>query len=259
MAEQKDATYENIIFEYQQQHYKVDLDNGFDISIPLQEGDENPNCYYAENVHFETINGESFIGSVAEGGSVNYQKITLTPHGNGTHTECYGHISSDKNATIHHCLNKSWFLAELVTLSPRKSGEDELVLLEDLKLILDGRQPEALVIRTMPNSTSKLKKKYSGTNPPYLEGGIGTFLADSNIKHLLIDLPSVDREMDNGILLVHKEFWRYPHQIRKDCTITELIFVDDHIKDGTYLLNLQTFNICLDASPSRPVLYSLEK
>jgi kynurenine formamidase len=33
------------------------------------------------------------------------------------------------------------------------------------------------------------------------------FLHESGIKHLLIDLPSVDKEKDEGKLLAHKAFW----------------------------------------------------
>ena len=36
---------------------------------------------------------EGFTGSVAEGGSVNFRNIAFNPHGNGTHTECLGHIT----------------------------------------------------------------------------------------------------------------------------------------------------------------------
>ena len=75
--------------------------------------------------------------------------------------------------------------------------------------------------------------------------------------HLLIDQPSVDREEDDGKLLAHKAFWNYPEDIRKDATITEFIFVPNRIKDGSYLLNLQTAAFHNDATPSRPVLYSI--
>ncbi|MEI7978606.1 MAG: cyclase family protein, partial [Bacteroidota bacterium] len=38
---------------------------------------------------------------------------------------------------------------------------------------------------------------------------------------------------------------------------TELIFVDDSVADGLYLLNLQIASFESDASPSKPVLYKL--
>ena len=76
-------------------------------------------------------------------------------------------------------------------------------------------------------------------------------------QHLLLDLPSVDREEDAGQLLAHHAFWQYPAQPRREATITELIFVPNEIADGLYLLNIQITSLELDASPSKPVLYAL--
>lgn len=75
--------------------------------------------------------------------------------------------------------------------------------------------------------------------------------------HLLIDLPSVDKEHDGGKLTAHKTFWNYPKAPRKEATITEMIFVPNAVKDGLYLLNLQVAPFENDASPSRPVIYPL--
>jgi hypothetical protein len=74
---------------------------------------------------------------------------------------------------------------------------------------------------------------------------------------LLVDLPSVDPEMDEGKLAAHHAYWNYPLSPRWDATITEMVFVDDAIKDGMYLLNLQIASLESDASPSKPVLYAL--
>jgi hypothetical protein len=80
-------------------------------------------------------------------------------------------------------------------------------------------------------------------------------LADKDVEHLLIDLPSVDKEKDGGELLAHRAFWNFEGKMRKQATITELIYVPNNIKDGTYFLNLQVAPFENDASPSRPVLY----
>src|SRR5690606_20370806 len=124
--------------------------------------------------------------------------------------------------------------------------------------------PEALVIRTTPNLAAKKSMKYSNTNPPYLDEEAAIFIRESGIKHLLIDLPSVDREQDEGKLLAHKAFWNVTDienliaDARLDATITELIFVDDSVADGSYLLNLQIAPFENDASPSKPVLYKIQ-
>ena len=77
------------------------------------------------------------------------------------------------------------------------------------------------------------------------------------VRHLLIDLPSVDREEDGGELQAHKAFWNYPTEDRLDCTITELIYVANEIPDGFYILNIQIIPFELDVSPSKPVIYPL--
>ena len=76
------------------------------------------------------------------------------------------------------------------------------------------------------------------------------------MKHLLIDLPSVDKEKDEGKLLAHKAFWNYPEKPRYQATITEFIYVPNQVKDGSYLLNLQIASFHNDAAPSKPVLYT---
>jgi kynurenine formamidase len=89
------------------------------------------------------------------------------------------------------------------------------------------------------------------------------FIRESGIKHLLIDLPSVDKEHDEGKLLAHKAFWNVKDvnnlnaDARFDCTITEMIFVPNEVKDGSYLLNLQIAPFENDASPSKPILYKI--
>lgn len=244
-------------FEYFHKKYTFQANEPLDISLPLKNGTNNVNCYFAEEVRFETIRQGNFVGSVREGGSVNYQKITFTPHGNGTHTECIGHISNDAQHTITNCLKKFLFFAELVSIEPKQVGEDKIILLDDLQAKIKHRNLEALIIRTLPNLDSKKNYQYSNTNPPYLEAKIADFLIDLGVKHLLVDLPSVDKEIDEGALKMHKSFWQFPTNERKDCTITELIFIENTILDGVYLLNLQVANFDTDASPSRPLIFAL--
>ncbi len=260
--------------------YFFDPKKPLNLAIELVAGEENPNCYYAENPVFETIKADNFIGSVVQGGSCNYQKIMLTPHGNGTHTECYGHISADENATVSKCFNENLFVAQLITLTPKQKKTTEKNNTESNDFVVDFEEflsqikdkniseIEAIIIRTLPNSIEKKTKKYSNTNPPYLDFRICKYLADNNIRHLLIDLPSVDKEIDGGELKVHHAFWRIVDNqehnqqqnstnIRKNAGITEMIFVDNEIKDGMYLLDLQMIRMNIDAVPSKPILYEL--
>jgi arylformamidase len=249
-----------ITLSFNHKNFKTDLSTPLDISLPIKNGKNNPSCYWAEPVTFETITAPNFIGSVQLGGSVNHQKIMITPHGNGTHTECFGHISADVTATINSCLKNFHSIAELISVVPEKTSDNDFIIrLEQIKKKINYPATEALIIRTLPNDVEKKVKDYSGTNPPYLEAEALAFLADKGIQHLLIDLPSVDREVDGGKLSAHKAYWKFPEAIRKYCTITELIYVDNAIADGLYLLNLQTISLELDASPSKPVLFKLEE
>jgi arylformamidase len=188
---------------------------------------------------------------------VNFLNVKINPHGNGTHTECVGHITSEP-FTINQCLKEFIFIAELISIYPvRMENDDEVIMREQVEKSLGAQRPDALIIRTFPNDILKLKKNYSGKNPPFLHDSVAEFLVSIGVKHLLVDLPSVDREEDGGKLLFHKTFWQYPHAVRKDATITELIFVPGEVEDGKYLLNLQIASFELDASPSKPVLYQL--
>ncbi len=233
---------------------KARFDQAIDISIPLDFEGLNPNAYYADAPKEEVIRMGSFVGSVIEGGAVNYTKVSLTPHGNGTHTECYGHISKNPDATIDMA-NKFLFKAFLVEVETQKQGDDQLITLADLQVALGDNKPEALIVKSLPNGNDKLTKAYSGLNPPYTEAGIGAWLAEIGIIHWVVDLPSVDREEDGGLLANHHGFWRYPDATRVDALITELAFVPEGAKVGWYVLQWSVCRWKTDAAPSRLILY----
>lgn len=244
-------------FKHQEQWYKADLNHPLDLSIPIKDGMENPNCFYAPYPEMSPVRAGDFVGSTREGGSVNFFNIKLNPHGNGTHTECVGHIAKQQYSILQS-LDRFHFLAKLVSFfSIRLDNGDRIIQLAQIKEVLFPGEVEALVIRTLPNAQWKRHHSYSGTNPPYLSHKAVQYLVDCGIQHLLVDLPSVDREEDEGQLLAHRAFWKYPDNVREKCTISELIYVDNEIKDGLYLLNLQISNFELDVSPSKPVLYKI--
>jgi len=239
----------------------IDTSKGIDISITLTNKPNNPRAWYVDLPEFEPVRANGFIGSVAEGGTVNFRNIFFNPHGHGTHTECSGHISKEL-ISINDQLKEHWFTAQLITLEPQKQHNsdydtiDHVITLTQFKEI-NLSNCEALVIRTFPNPEDKKSKIYSGTNPPYFEAAIADYLVEKGINHLLVDLPSVDRELDGGELDFHHRFWQYPENPRMDSTITELIYVPNHVKDGDYLLNLQVAAFDNDAAPSRPVLFEI--
>lgn len=237
--------------------FTADLSKPIDLSIPLRDGAENPNCFWAPMPEFSPVRAGDFVGSTAEGGVVNFFNVRLNPHGNGTHTECVGHIASER-FVLRECLLESHFLAKLVSLYPRRTEDGDRVLFRDqLEEVFSENEADALIIRTLPNADLKLRQNYSGTNPPYLHHEALQYLVDCGVQHLLLDLPSVDREEDGGKLLGHRAFWQYPQATRVQATITEMIFVPDPVRDGLYLLNLQTISLDLDASPSKPLIFGV--
>jgi arylformamidase len=246
----------HVIIGHGSKKYTADLQKPLDLSIPMRSGAHNPNAFGIGHPVFEPFRAGSFVGSVAEGGSVNCENLHLNAHGNGTHTECVGHISTGK-ITINQCLKQFYALAQVITVAPRSLGNNvHMVMLEDVQQYYSA-DTAALIIRTSPNDTGKLERIYSSNNPPYLEEALCRWLCEKGVQHLLIDLPSVDAEEDGGELAAHHAFWNYPGAPRMDATITEMIFVPDSVKDGLYLLNIQIAPIESDASPSKPVLYPL--
>lgn len=253
--------------QHNSQTIEVDLSKPIDISIPLTNTDENPIAWYIDKPVIEPVVFEDWIGSVNQGASTNFNTIFFNPHGHGTHTECLGHITRGFYS-INQSLKQFFFLSELISVVPELQGEDLVITLENILTALDvtlklGVPKEALIIRTLPNFKIKKSLKYSNTNPPYLSEDAARFIRESGIQHLLIDLPSVDKEKDDGKLLAHKAFWNVKDvnnlnpDARLDCTITEMIFVADEVKDGSYLLNLQIASFENDASPSKPILYAV--
>jgi arylformamidase len=240
----------------------IDTEKPIDISIPLSNTAENPRAWYVDLPVIEPIRTNDFIGSVAEGGSVNFRSISFSPHGHGTHTECLGHITPTVHS-INKSLSSYFFTAELITVEPtffinQKDGAtDKIILKQHLLEKLQGKKTEALVIRTNPNPTDKKHLNYTETNPAYLSLNCIEVLNECGIDHLLIDLPSVDRELDDGQLEFHHAFWKIPADPQFHKTITELIYVPDAIQDGSYVLELQTAPFENDASPSRPLLYEI--
>nr|WP_315254832.1 cyclase family protein [uncultured Flavobacterium sp.] len=249
--------------EHNNQTIEVDLSKPIDISIPLTNTDENPIAWYIEKPVIEPVVFGDWVGKVSEGkSSTNFNNIFFNPHGHGTHTECLGHITREFYS-INQSLKQFFFLAELISVVPEIQEDDLVITRNQIKKALGIKTPEAIIIRTLPNFSIKKQLKYSNTNPPYLAEDASHFIRECGIKHLLIDLPSVDKEHDEGKLLAHKAFWNVKDvnnlnvNARLDATITEMIFVDDAVEDGSYLLNLQIASFENDASPSKPILYQI--
>lgn len=242
--------------QYNSRKLKIDLSQPLDISIPIKDSKSNVNAWY---IGPPTIEPEVFDGdtiSVEKGAAVNFNTITFNPHSHGTHTETVGHITKEKYS-INKYLKQFFFLAEVITVAPEKLGDDYVISAKQLQFALGNKKRDALVVRTMPNTRDKKSRQYSNTNWTYFQEDAIKLLVKKGIKHLLIDLPSVDREEDGGELKGHKAFWNTKGKIRKDATITEFIYVSNKIEDGMYMVNIQIAPFENDATPSKPILYKV--
>lgn len=243
---------------------EIDFSQPIDISIHTSSEANDAKAWYVDPVSIEPVRTDSFLGSVKEGGSVNFRNISFNPHGNTTHTESVGHIAEEV-INVQDCLKNYFFKAQLITVTPEvyQGVESEWMKHGDKVIPLSAfehriaERVDAIIIRTLPNSEEKKHMQWSETNWPYLLPEATKYIAKNHIHHLLIDLPSVDREFDGGKLLAHRAFWNYPENTRMNATITEMIYVPDEAKDGLYMLNLQPASFVNDASPCKPVIYKI--
>ncbi|GAA4268368.1 cyclase family protein [Hyunsoonleella aestuarii] len=224
--------------------------------MPLISSKKNVNAWYIDEPKIEPFKDGEWIAAVSEGADINFNNIQFNPHAHGTHTECVGHITQEVHS-INKNLKTFFFLAEVITVAPENYLKDKVISKKQLQFALGNKKRDAVILRTIPNTREKLSRQYSNTNWPYLKEDAVKFLVSKGIKHLLIDLPSIDKEKDGGELLGHNAFWNTNGKLRMDATITELIYVSNKIDDGEYFLNLQIAPFENDASPSKPVLYKV--
>lgn len=262
-----------IFIEFNGREYSFDHDAPIDLSIPLQFNGPQPNAYGVGPAVSEPCAAGDLVGDTRQGGSCNFERYTLIPHCNGTHTECVGHITNER-ISVRECLRDVFVRAVLISVEWERQGEEFVLGASEIKDALtrhtayagrDAGVPSALIVRTLPNETGKLSGQYDGDNiPPYFSADAMKFIVDAGFGHLLVDLPSIDRLFDDGKLANHRTFWNVGPgsfevnpNTRMNSTITELIYVPNEVPDGEYLLNLQIAPFESDASPSRPLLFRI--
>lgn len=254
----------------------VDLSRPFNLAIPLAFDAGQPRFFGAPPAHREPLSSGDWIGDTRQGGSCNAAVLTLTPHCNGTHTECIGHVV-DQDIPVSSATPENLTGAWLASIEPELAGDAEELdngnlpagqrvitrrqLQEALKNV-PARFLTAIVLRTLPNDPAKRTRDYGDGSPvPFLTPEAADYLVHCGCDHILVDLPSLDFGEDPE-LRAHRVFFGLPpgsHDYRDSkwpgSTITEMIFVDDEAEDGAYLLNLQVPAFLTDAAPSRPLIY----
>lgn len=262
------------------QSLRTDFSKGICVGIPLDFQGTQPNHFAAERARSIPMQSDGFTGDTRHGGSCNVPVITINPHCNGTHTESISHIV-DERISVNEALPGGMILATLVSVMPEEatsSGEhyrpamepgDKVIsrkLLQRVLQHLPEYQLAGLLIRTLPNNTGKLSARY-GDNviPPFMTIEAIDYLNQRGVRHLLVDIPSIDRMHDEGLLTVHHRYWNVAegmHALQEGSliqkTITEMIYVPDAVHDGSYLLNLQIPAFNIDVAPSRPWLFPVE-
>ena len=260
------------------------LDRAIDVSIPLVPNGPQPHAFGLGPATSAPFISGGFIAEVSRGGPVNCFSLFTWPHGNGTHTETVGHICHPA-PPVGQTLGDLLVPSTLVSLSPvalSESGEsytdphderDEVITEGALERALgdhlvSSSSPwcEGLLIRTSLGRKEGPLLSYSGENPPYLTHEAMALVRRLGVRHLIVDIPSVDREEDAGLLSNHRLFWGVEPGVTDvesalyPCaTITEMMYAPDHVEDGRYLLNLQVGPIAMDAAASRPILIPIDE
>lgn len=250
---------------------KIDLSDPLKISIEIDFNGSQPNTYDVDKANAEAYKSGSFVGDIRKGGSCNFESYSIIPHCNGTHTECCGHITYDR-IYVNQLFSLILFKAYLITVDPVKyesqineSYNPDLLrgdFIITSVMIPENFSADGLIIRTTPNDKSKLNRRYSDTGFPFFTNEAMKKIVSLGIKHLLVDMPSVDRMFDEGKLSNHHIYWdvnknnEVNDKVSKK-TISEMIYVDDFIEDGYYYCSIQIPDWKGDAAPSRIFLYKI--
>ncbi len=258
--------------------YSFNSNNYHDLSIHLHFNDAQPNFFDVPKAESRAVEYGDFVGDTRKGGSCNFEQYRFITHCNGTHTECIGHLINDRIA-ITDILTDVIEPAALITVDPAEAldtietykhdfkTEDKVITKDQLQHGLKSINCKglgALLIRTIPNDNAKKRIIYSENAPAFFTHEAIEFINECGFKHLLVDLPTLDRMNDEGMLSSHRKYWGLPEGSKeyseakfKDKTITEMIYIENGISDGIYLLNMQIAPFKSDAAPSRPVIFPL--
>ena len=143
-------------FSREGRQIEVNLAEPIDLSVIIRNGLDNPSCFWAPPVEFSPVVSGDFIGSTAKGGPLNFFNIRMNPHGNGTHTECVGHIARE-HYVLHECLSTYHFWAKLVSLYPRKlDSGDRVIFADQLEEVLKKMKQKRWCFGPCPMTLRKL-------------------------------------------------------------------------------------------------------
>lgn len=222
---------------------------------------ESPSLAFgAPAAYEEGYRSGDWIGSVEAGGACNCFVLTLNPHCHTTHTESVGHLTRQRESVFATGIGREPFLAQLVTVqavaassttatyTPALLATDQIVPAHAFETIERHPAAQGLILRVLSGPASE---------PPFFSHEAMRWIVEQGIEHLLVELPSVDRTDDEGLLSNHRIFWNLPPQAdeitpetRRHCTITELLDLPADLPDGLYGVLIHLPPISGDALPS---------
>ena len=254
------------------------LDEPFDLAWPMAfDGGPCPDAFSLPPPRAAPVVVGEFVGSIAQGASVNCDVLQLSPHGSGTHTECVGHII-DAPVAVGEVAPVGLLWARLLRVQTeglgasgesyagRSDPDDEVVSARRLaeawsEIVFDAPTPlRALAVRVCSaRFVAQGPPSFSGQNPPYFSREAMAWICERlpDDGALLTDLPSIDREDDGGTTPNHRMFWAgadgAPDPTSRR-TITELCRLDAApAGSGWIVLGVAPF--LRDAAPSRPIFF----
>lgn len=191
--------------------------------------------------------------------------MTICPHVHGTHIESFEHIDPASSSSLGLLSTLKPLMIAL--LIPVQLDQSKAVLPKHLSndFVVPHAGIEAVVIKTgwaLGNACTREDVDYTHMDPPFLAPQTIEFLIEHfpQIRVLLVDLPSVDPQSDDGLLLAHRAFFKtdLPAYCGSMNLIVELCRIPGELPLGVYALNLNVCAIDSDAIPCRPILYPID-
>ena len=103
---------------------EIDFSKGIDLAIPLLFNEDQPNTYGVQKATSKPYRDHQFVGDTRKGGPCNFETYIITPHCNGTHTECIGHIT-DERISVLSCLKEELIPTTLISVKPQKMIQND--------------------------------------------------------------------------------------------------------------------------------------
>jgi arylformamidase len=251
--------------EWNGRTWRASLAAAVAIAQPIEFAGTQTNAFHLPRATQAPVRAGQFVGSTRENGPVNCRVLSLAPHGNGTHTETVSHIAHGI-LPPSQAMPSPFVLGSIVSVEPRRlveadehyvgphEGSDSVLCWRDVESALCDAPLDAVFLRA---TDGRYGRDWSASRPPYPTTTLIQNLVARGATHLLLDVPSVDRDEDDGLLSNHHIWWGLPPNTRElgaatrsDSTITELCAAPRALVDGPALFVFGLPPLGTDAVPS---------